>query len=138
MPPRIYPTVAETIETHRLLIEEFGGHDGIRDMGLLESAVLRAQNGYFSNLIEEASALMESLANNHAFIDGNKRVSFVITDAMLRANGFFLDVEPLEAYKFITEAMERNCFRFPLIRDWIGSRVKSLIVDEGSTQKKKK
>jgi prophage maintenance system killer protein len=56
---------------------------------LLESAVLRPQNGYYRNLIGEASALMESLANNQAFIDGNKRVSFVMTDAMLRANGYF-------------------------------------------------
>src|ERR1700685_2940571 len=100
MPSRIYPTVAETIETHRLLIEEFGGLHGIRDRGQLESAVLRPQNGYYGGLIEEASALMESLANNHAFIDGNKRLSFVMTDAMLRANGYFLDVEPSEAYKF--------------------------------------
>jgi len=38
---------------------------------------------------------MESLANNHAFLDGNKRISFVMTDAMLRANGYFIDVEPL-------------------------------------------
>jgi death-on-curing protein len=75
MPPRIYPTVAETIETHRLLIEQFGGLGGIRDMGLLESAVLRAQNGYYSDLIEEGSALMESLANNHAFIDGNSLIA---------------------------------------------------------------
>jgi hypothetical protein len=48
-----------------------------------------------------------------------------------------LDVEPFEAHKFITEAMERNAFRFPLIRDWIASIVKSLIVEEGRTQKKK-
>jgi death on curing protein len=137
MPPRIYPTVAETIETHRLLIEEFGGLGGIRDMGLLESAVLRAQNGYYSGLIEEASALMESLVNNHPFVDGNKRVSFVMTDVMLRANGYFLDVEPLEAQKVITEAMERKDFRFPLIRDWITSKVKSLIVEERRRQKKK-
>ncbi len=141
MPPRIYPTVAETIEAHRLLIEEFGGLHGIRDTGLLESAVLRPQNGYYSNLIEEASALMESLANNHveeasalmeslannhAFIDGNKRVSFVMTDAMLRANGYFLDVEPFEGHRLITEAMEKNRFRFPMIRDWIASIVKRL------------
>ena len=119
MPPRIYPTVAETIETHRLLIEEFGGLHGIRDAGLLESAVLRPQNGYYSNLIEEASALMESLANNHAFVDGNKRVSFVMTDAMLRANGYFLETEPFEGHKLMTEAMEKNGFRFPMIRDWI-------------------
>jgi len=129
MPSRIYPTVAETIEAHRLLIEEFGGLQGIRDRGLLESAVLRAQNGYYGNLIEQASALMESLTNNDAFLDGNKRVGFVITDAMLRANGYFLDVEPDEAHKLITEALEKNAFRFLMICDWIGSVVKTLDVE---------
>jgi death on curing protein len=130
MPPRIYPTVAETIETHRLLIEEFGGLHGIRDMGLLESAVIRPENGYYSSLVEEASALMESLANNHAFIDGNKRVSFVVTDVMLRVNGYFLHVEPLEAHKLITEAMEKNELRFSMIRDWIASVVKPFTGEE--------
>src|ERR1700683_633985 len=125
MPSRIYPTVAETIEAHRLLIEEFGGVHGIRDRGLLESAVLRAQNGYYGNLIEEASALMESLANNHAFLDGNKRVSFVMTDAMLRANGYLLDVDPAEAYEVITKAMDEKQFRFPMICAWIASVVKA-------------
>src|SRR5256884_5216686 len=55
MPPRIYPTVAETIEAHRLLMEEFGGLHGIRDKGLLESAVLdrkstrlNSSHGYIS------------------------------------------------------------------------------------------
>ena len=125
MPFRIYPTVAEVIETQRLLIDEFGGLHGIRDHALLESAVFRPRSGYYTGLIEEASALMESLANNHPFIDGNKRLSFVMTDAMLRANGYFLDVEPSEAYKFITEAMERQEFRFPTIRDWITSIIKA-------------
>jgi death-on-curing protein len=129
MPSRIYPTVAETIEAHRLLIEEFGGLQGIRDRGLLESAVLRAQNGYYGNLIEQASALMESLTNNDAFLDGNKRVGFVITDAMLRANGYFLDVEPDEAHKFISDALEKKAFRFLMICDWIGSVVKTLDVE---------
>ena len=137
MPPRIYPTVAETIETHRLLIEEFGGSGGIRNKGLLESAVLRPQNGYYSGLLEEASALMESLANNHPFLDGNKRIAFVMTDVMLRANGYFLDVEPVAAHKLITEAMEKNSFRFPMIRDWIASMVKPLI-SEGRGKHRKK
>jgi death on curing protein len=130
MPPRIYPTVAETIEAHRLLIEEFGGHHGIRDTGLLESAVIRPQNGYYSNLIDEASALMESLANNHAFIDGNKRICFVTTDVLLRLNGHFLEVDPLEAHKLIAGAMEKHEFRFPMIRDWIASVVKPLTDEE--------
>jgi death on curing protein len=136
MPRRVYPTVAETIETHRLLIGDFGGLHGIRDLGLLESAVLRAQNGYYGGLIEEASALMESLANNHAFIDGNKRISFVMTDVTLRANSYFLDVEPEEAHKFITEAMERNGFRFPMIRAWITSIMRVLGSEEDSGQER--
>ena len=126
MAPRIYPTVAETIEAHRLLVEEFGGHHGIRDPGLLESAVLRPQNGYYNNLVEEASALMESLANNHAFIDGNKRISFVMADVLLRLNGYFLDVEPLEAHKLMTHALEKNQFHFPMIREWMASVVNPL------------
>ena len=126
MPPRIYLTVAETIEAQRLLIEEFGGIHGIRDLGLLESAVLRPQNGYYMNVIDEAAALMESLANNHAFLDGNKRTSFVMTDVLLRLNGYCLSVAALEAHEFMTEAMEKNAFRFPMIREWIASVVKRL------------
>ncbi len=126
MPVRIYPTVAEAIETHRLLIEEFGGLPGIRDRGLLESAIFRPQNGYYNDLVEEASALLESLGNNHAFIDGNKRVSFTLTDVMLRANGYFLDADPLETYDFITNAMNNQEFRFPQIRAWISSIAKPI------------
>jgi death-on-curing protein len=126
MPARVYPTVAETIEAHRLLIEEFGGLHGMRDVGLLESAVLRAQTGYYNDLIEEAAALMESLANNHAFLDGNKRIAFLMADVFLRLNGLFLDVEALDAHKFITKSLEKHEFRFALIRDWIASNAKEL------------
>ena len=130
MRPRIYPTVAETLETQRLLIDEFGGRHGVRDMGLLESAVLRPQNGYYANLIDEAAALMESLANNHAFLDGNERISFVMTDVLLRANGYFLDVEPLAAHKFITRALENKGFRFSTIRSWLAAIAKTAAEEE--------
>jgi death on curing protein len=126
MPFRIYPTVAEAIEIHQLLIEEFGGLHGIRDQVLLESAVFRPQSGYYNDLFEEAAALMESLSNNQAFLDGNKRVSFILTDVMLRANGYFLDVDPLEAHKFINDAIAKKEFRCSQIRDWIVSITKPL------------
>ena len=126
MPFRIYPTVAEAIEIHQLLIEEFGGLAGIRDQALLESAIFRPQSGYYNDLFEEVAALMESLANNHAFLDGNKRISFVLTDVMLRANGYFLDVEPLAAHKFIVDAIAKKEFRFSVIREWIISITKPL------------
>ena len=123
---RAYPTVAETIETHRLLIEEFGGDAGIRDHGLLESAVLRPQTGYYSGVIEEAAALMESLVKNHPFIDGDKRVGFAMADALLRANGYFLEVEADAAFEFIAGALDRGEFRFDRIFEWMEPCVKVL------------
>ena len=130
MPSRVYPTVAETIEAQRWLIDEFGGNHGIRDMGLLESAVLRPQSGYYTGLVDETAALMESLAINHPFLDGNKRISLVMGDAMLRCNGYFLDVEPMAAYQFITVALSKNQFRFALIKEWLLSMAKPLSNDE--------
>jgi len=64
MPRFLYPSVAEAEEMHRQLIQEFGGIQGIRDRGLLEAAIFRPQSGYYDDLVHEAAALMESLANN--------------------------------------------------------------------------
>ena len=126
MPPRIYLTVAEVVEIQRVLIDEFGGLHGIRDQGLLESAVFRPQNGYYASMLEEAAALMESLANNHAFHDGNKRICFAATDTMLRANGWFLNVDPLAAHGFIEGSIQKQEFKFAAIRDWLASIIKPL------------
>jgi death-on-curing protein len=115
----LYPTVAEAIEMHRQLIDEFGGMHGLRDNGLLEAAIYRPQNGYYDDLIHEAAALMESLANNHAFLDGNKRISFAVTDTFLRINGYYLEIEALTARQFITEAISKREFRVRQIREWL-------------------
>ena len=126
MPGRVYPTVAEATEFHKQLIDEFGGTHGLRDKGRLEAAIFRPQTGYYGTLAEEAAALMESLANNHAFLDGNKRTSFAVADIFLRLNGSYLEVDPFEAYNFITKAMSKGDFRFDRIRDWISSHLKPL------------
>jgi death on curing protein len=124
VPPRIYPTVAEAIDIQKILINEFGGLHGIRDIALLESAIFRPQTGYYAGLIEEAAALMESLAKNHPFIDGNKRISFVLTDIMLTANGYQIEVDPIDAYNFIDGAMKRKEFHFTMICEWLASIAK--------------
>ena len=85
-----YLTVAEVSTIHDQLIDEFGGTPGILDKGRLEAAVFRPQIGYYSSLAEEAAALMESLANNNPFMDGNKRTCFAAADTFLRVNGFYL------------------------------------------------
>lgn len=71
-----YPTVAEVYRMQYLLIERFGGKHGVRDKNAVEAAVFRPQTGYYNSLEEEAAALMESLGNNHGFLDGNKRIAF--------------------------------------------------------------
>lgn len=76
MAERVYLTMAEVIAIHNHQIEEYGGEHGMLNEGYLEAAVFRPQTGYYSNLSEEAAALLESLVNNHPFIDGNKRVGF--------------------------------------------------------------
>jgi death on curing protein len=121
-----YPTVAEAMEMHRLLIEEFGGIHGLRDKGLLEAAIYRPQNGYHDDLIHEAAALMESLANNHAFLDGNKRISLAVTDTFLRMNGYYLEIEALTAHRYITEAISKREFRVRQIREWLTGHARSL------------
>jgi death-on-curing protein len=73
---RDYLTVAEVLAMHDDQIKRYGGHPGIRDPGLLEAALYRPQTGYYADLIEEATALWESLSQNHPFVDGNKRTAF--------------------------------------------------------------
>ncbi|HTU41895.1 MAG TPA: type II toxin-antitoxin system death-on-curing family toxin [Candidatus Aquilonibacter sp.] len=119
MAERVYLTVAEVVAIHHHQIEEYGGSHGLRDQGVLEAAVFRPQTGYYNDLSEEAAALLESLVNNHAFVDGNKRIGFAAVHTFLLVNGFDLDVSSHDAYDFMISAMEQGKFRFPLLREWI-------------------
>ena len=121
-----YLTVAEVAAIHDQLIEEFGGTPGLLDQGRSEAAVYRPQAGYYLDIGEQAAALMESLANNNPFVDGNKRTCFAAADTFLRMNGYYLEVEGMEGYSFITEAIASGTFRFPLIRDWIAAHMQPL------------
>ena len=118
--------MAEVIAIQHLQIEEYGGAHGVRDKGLLESAVFRPQVGYYTNAAEEAAALMESLANNHPFFDGNKRVAFAATHTFLLINGYDLEAEPHAAYEFMMHSIAKSEFCFSQILDWINSHIVKL------------
>jgi death-on-curing protein len=118
---RVYLTIAEVLAIHRDQIVEYGGDTGIRDKTLLESAVFRPQIGYYSSIAEEAAALMESLANNHPFLDGNKRVAFAATHTFLLINGYDLNADPSAAFEFIITSLAKGDFRFPRILSWVAS-----------------
>jgi death-on-curing protein len=120
-----YLTIAEIYRMQHLLIEMFGGRHGVRDKAAVEAAVFRPQTGYYNSIEEEAAALMESLGNNHGFVDGNKRIAFTATDVFLRRNGFFLDVSAEQGNDFIYGSMDRAEFRFPRIVDWIRGHIRT-------------
>jgi death-on-curing protein len=101
------------------LIARFGGSDGIRDHGALESALARPRSGYYSDLIQEAAALWESLSQNHAFVDGNKRVAVTVTAAFLRVNGYRLEFDDLDAFLFLTDLYETGRMRFEELDRWL-------------------
>lgn len=98
-----YLTPEELIEIHKLLIEEFGGSEGLRDRGLLESACYRPRSGYYETLFTQAAALLHSLAMNHVFVDGNKRLAWVATKTFLWVNGYHLKASADDAELFVLD-----------------------------------
>ena len=121
-----FPTIEEVLAVHEDQIDQFGGSRGLRDMGALESALMRPQMGYYDGLIEEAAALMESLAMNHPFVDGNKRVAFFVTAAFFRLNGRFIDCESREAHDHFMNLFDTNSFRFAELKAWLEEHIKPL------------
>ena len=101
-------TLEEVLEIHATLLQEFGGPPGVRDLGLLESALFRPRTGYYVDLIEMAAALFESLLMNHPFVDGNKRVAFFAVDVFLRINGFHIAVDADDAHRKIIKIIEEG------------------------------
>jgi len=114
-----YLSVDEVLAIHERLIEKFGGAPGIRDPGLLESALFRPQTGYYEGLVEMATALFESLILNHPFIDGNKRVAFFTSDIFLRLNGYKFSVDGPDAHAFLMGLFEKNECNFQNLLPWI-------------------
>ena len=111
---------------HERLIERFGGAPGVRDRGLLDSALYRPRTGYYEDAAEMAAALFESLLMNHPFVDGNKRVAFFATDVFLRLNGWRLQVEPKAAHAFIVGALERDDADFRHFLPWLRGAMRRL------------
>ena len=118
-----YPTVEETVAVHAKLIARFGGSRGIRDSAALESALARPRGGYYSDLIQEAAALWESLSQNHAFVDGNKRVAVTMTAAFLQVNNYRLEFTDIDAFSFLLDLYETGRMRFRELDGWLREHV---------------
>lgn len=119
MAKRIYLSLDDVLWIHEEQLRLFGGAKGVRDEGLVLSALLRPQTGYYTSLVEEAAALWESLAMNHGFVDGNKRVAFASTILFLQANGLTPTGTEEGWIAFIYRHLEAGTFRKDVIQAWL-------------------
>jgi death on curing protein len=100
-----YLRAEQALFIHARIIAETGGARGLRDLGLLQSAVARPRATFdgrdlYPDIFSKAAALMASLAKNHAFVDGNKRTAVAATGLLLAANGLRLEAGQKELVRF--------------------------------------
>ena len=117
--PHDYLTVADVLGMHTILMQRYGGAGGVRDPGALEAALFRPQTGYYSDIIAEAAALLESLAINHPFVDGNKRIAFAAADVFLRINGWYLKRQPMIVHTEMLQMLETGTFDIAHLEPWL-------------------
>lgn len=116
---RDYLTVTDVLGMHTALMQRYGGAPGVRDPGALEAALFRPQTGYYDDIVAEAAALMESLAINHPFVDGNKRIAFAAADVFLRINGWRLQRSPSQIYAEMMQMLESGTFDIAHLDPWL-------------------
>ncbi|PIV52729.1 MAG: type II toxin-antitoxin system death-on-curing family toxin [Elusimicrobia bacterium CG02_land_8_20_14_3_00_37_13] len=117
----IYPK--QIIYLHKRIIESTGGQEGLRDTGLLESAVYRPMATFggqelYPDIFDKASALIHSLISNHPFFDGNKRTSYESMRIFLRINGYDIEAPDNQKYKFVMDIANHK-LNLSDITNWI-------------------
>ena len=116
-------TVEEAIRIHGILIDRFGGTNGIRDRNLLESALSRPfqtfdKKDLYSSPVDKAAALIESIVINHPFLDGNKRFGYIAMRLILLESGLDIDAPEEDKYLFVI-GIAKGELKFIEICKWI-------------------
>ena len=121
-------SLEQTEIIHNILIDKFGGSKGIRDIGLLKSALGRTYvtfdgNELYPSPVEKAAAIFESIIINHPFIDGNKRTAYTLMRLILLESELDIAAKQEDKYYFVIAASKGE-FRFEQIKNWIQSNLK--------------
>jgi death-on-curing protein len=121
-----YPLVQDVIETHEIMILHYGGSSGLRDAGLLESALASPRQTMFDqelypDVVAKAAILLIGLLKNHPFIDGNKRTAFITTLRFLELNGYTISANQDEWYDFILDIIMSRIDK-AAATEWIRNR----------------
>jgi len=119
--------VQDVLSIHERLIKDFGGASGVRDMGLLESAISRPfqtfdGNELYKSIQEKASALLESILINHPFVDGNKRTGYTLFRLILLLENYDIDASEEEKYELVISVASGQS-SFKKILSWTKHRL---------------
>jgi death-on-curing protein len=122
-----YLTLAEVLELHRLLVEQSGGAEGLRDLGGLESALAQPRMTFdekqlYPTIEEKGTALCFSLVTNHPFVDGNKRIGHAALETFLMLNGYELQASLDDAENVILSLAAGSLAREDLLA-WIRDHI---------------
>lgn len=123
-------TRKEILQLHELSIQTYGGAHGIRDEGMLDSAVARPFQTFggeelYPTVYEKAAAFAESLIINHPFVDGNKRTGFAVMLATLRRGNIKLTAPQNDTYHFVI-AISTGEMKFEAIVEWLKENTKAI------------
>ena len=124
MSPR-FLSVEDVLALHAMSLERFGGDTGIRDLGLVESAIAQPQASYegqwlHDGLAEMAAAYLYSLVSNHAFVDGNKRIGVFAALQFLELNGYPIGGEYTRELTMLTLGVARGEVKKPVVVEALG------------------
>jgi death-on-curing protein len=125
-----YLTPQQVLAIHDRMVKRFGGSFGLRDVGLLESAVFRPQasfdgNDLYISIFDKAAALLQSLLKNHPFVDGNKRTALTSVGIFLKVNGYRLINAHKEEIEFAVR-VDNERLSLEEITRWLKKHAKKL------------
>lgn len=118
-----YLSLQQVLAIHNQAVKRFGGSHGIRDIGLVESAVGRPQatcdgNDLYEKIFDKAAALLQSLLKNHPFVDGNKRTALSSAAIFLKQNGYHMINSHEEEVEFAV-SVDNQHLALEQIADWL-------------------
>lgn len=119
--------IRQVLALHRFLVKEFGGMEGVRDMGLLEAAIHRPYAVFggqelYPTPTEKAASIFESVVRNHPFLDGNKRIGYTLMRLVLMNFGYDISANESDKYVFVIKTAAGE-LEFEEIKKWIGEKL---------------
>ena len=106
-------TLKQVLILHEFEIKKHGGLSGVRDIGMLKSAIGRpfatfGGEDLYTDIFLKTGALVQSIVKNHPFVDGNKRTALVSCIVFLKMNGAIFDVSQKDSVKFMMQVANKN------------------------------